>query len=196
MLYPISQPEPNSAEDLIGFIDAEGRVIVRPSYAGGSYFFEGKACVVDLDGKSGFINHSGALVIDCRFKGLGKFRSGVCAINGGFLSHDGKWLIQPRFLVTGEFSEGLAFVSFDGEKFGFVDFAGDTVLHPEFQQCYHFSEGLAGVCHENRWGFIDHDANLESLICSRAFNYRAIGKVWLVFKSIEGGGSSITTEAS
>lgn len=90
MLYPISQPKPNSAEDLIGFIDTEGRVVVRPSYTRGSYFFEGKACVVDLNGKSGFISHSGDLIIPCRFKGLGKFRNGVCAINGGFLTHEGK----------------------------------------------------------------------------------------------------------
>jgi hypothetical protein len=161
MLYPISIPRANSAEDLIGFIDAQGHVVVQPSYAGGSYFFEGKASVVDLNGKSGFIDYSGALVIPWRFQGLGKFKDGLCAINGGFIDHAGKWFIEPRFLVTGGFSEGRAFVSLDGETFGFIDLKGQFVVRPEFQQCRQFSEGLAAVCHENRWGFIDHAGELR-----------------------------------
>ncbi|MBV8844761.1 MAG: WG repeat-containing protein, partial [Bryobacterales bacterium] len=161
MLYPISVPKPNSAEDLIGFINAEGHVVVRPCYAGGSYFSEGKAAVVDWNGKSGFIDDLGELVIPCRFKGLGKFRNGLCSINGGFIDHSGEWLIEPRFLVASNFSEGCAFVSLDGETFGFIDLRGDTVIRPDFQQCRSFSEGLAGVCHDDRWGYIDHGGQIR-----------------------------------
>jgi hypothetical protein len=96
MLYPISAPKAKSAEDLIGFINSEGDVVVRPSYSGGSYCFEGKAAVADHNGKAGFINDVGKLVIPFHFKGLGKFRNGLCSINGGFIDHSGKWLIKPR----------------------------------------------------------------------------------------------------
>ena len=82
MLYPISVPKPNSAEDLVGFISAEGQVVVRPSYAGGSYFFEGKASVVDGSGKSGFIDDLGNLVIPCRFEGPRKVQA---------------WLVLPKW---------------------------------------------------------------------------------------------------
>src|SRR5258708_3032558 len=109
MLYPITIPRPNSLEDLVGFIDENGRVTVAPSYAGGSYFFEGKASVVDGNGKSGFIDYLGNLLIPCGFSGLGKFRNGLCSINGGFIDHSGNWLIEPRFLVASDFSEGRAF---------------------------------------------------------------------------------------
>jgi hypothetical protein len=71
MLYPISVPKPNSAEDRIGFINAEGHQVVQSSYAAGSYFFEGKACIVEDNSKSGFIDTLGNLVIPCRFEGLG-----------------------------------------------------------------------------------------------------------------------------
>lgn len=161
MLYPISVPKPSNAEDLIGFITAEGHVVVRPSYAGGSYFFEGKASVVDDNGKSGFINDVGEVVIPCRFKGLGKFRNGLCSINGGFIDHAGKWLIEPRFLVASEFSEGRAFFSLDGESFGFIDLRGHVAIRRDFQQCRLFSEGLAGVCRDDRWGFIDHHGEVR-----------------------------------
>lgn len=161
MLYPISTPKANSAEDLIGFINAEGNVVVRPTYAAGAYFFEGKAAVVDHNGKAGFINDVGKLVIPCRFKGLGKFRNGLCSINGGFIDHTGKWLIEPRFLVASEFSEGRAFSSLDGERFGFIDLRGDVVIRPDFQQCRLFSEGFAGVCRDDRWGFLDHSGEMR-----------------------------------
>jgi len=59
MLYPVSVPKRNTVEDRIGFIDDEGHLVVLPTYDGGSYFFEGKALVVDGNGKSGFIDALG-----------------------------------------------------------------------------------------------------------------------------------------
>ncbi len=50
MLYPISVTKPDSADDLIGYIDGSGRVAVSPSYAAGSHFSEGFASVCREDG--------------------------------------------------------------------------------------------------------------------------------------------------
>ncbi len=58
MLYPITIPRPSSPENVVGFIDTQGHVVVQPSYAVGSFFFEGKSSVVDSTGKSGFINYT------------------------------------------------------------------------------------------------------------------------------------------
>lgn len=157
MLYPISTPKPNSADDLIGFIDSYGRVIVQPLYAAGSFFFEGKASVVDWNGKSGFIDNTGNLAIPCEFQGLGNFKDGLCAQSGGYIDHVGDWFIEPRFIVASDFSEGRAFASTDGESFGFIDFSGNFVVPLEFQRCCAFSSGLAAVLREDRWGYIDHE---------------------------------------
>jgi WG containing repeat len=155
MLYPISIPLPNSADDLFGYINSHGEVIIPPSYSGCAHFFEGVAAVVDKEGKSGFIDSFGNVAISFRFQGLARFYSGVCAINGGYISHAGEWLIQPQFLVASEFSEGLAFASTDGENFGFIDRAGKFVILPEFRPCGSFREGLASVCIDERWGYVD-----------------------------------------
>jgi hypothetical protein len=42
MLYPISVPKASGAESLVGFIDADGSVVVEPSYALGSSFLKVK----------------------------------------------------------------------------------------------------------------------------------------------------------
>ena len=159
MPYPISRPLQDEAPALIGYIDDWGIVLVSPSYAAGSYFFEGKASVLDEVGNSGFIDTQGHLVIPYSFKGLGRFHNGLCAMNGGYLDHSGGWFIEPRFLVGSAFSEGRAFASIDGETFGFINLDGDFVIEPQFQQCRSFNEGLAGVCRDNRWGYVDHHGN-------------------------------------
>ena len=161
MLYPISVPLPNSTDDLFGYINSHGRVIILPSYAGCSHFFEGVASVVDKEGKSGFIDTSGRVKIPFHFKGMARFHNGVCAISGGYICHDGKWLIEPQFLIASEFSEGLAFVSTDGEKFGFINLAGNVVIEPQFRSCGNFREGLAAACVDEHWGYLDSAGALK-----------------------------------
>jgi hypothetical protein len=155
MLYPITEPMPDSIEDVFGYINDQGSIIVSASYAACTYFFEGKASVIDETRKSGFIDSKGRLVIPHRFEGLGRFHQGVCSIDGGYINHAGEWIIEPRFLVTSAFSEGRAFASIDGENFGFIELAGEFVIHPAFRPCRQFSEGLAAVCVDDRWGYID-----------------------------------------
>src|SRR5438105_11142260 len=130
MLYPISVTMANSVEGVVGLIDSRGRIVVQPSYKLGSFFFEGKASVIDTDGKSGFIDGTGNLVIPCRFQGLGEFKDGLCSISGGYINHTGRWSIEPQFFVASHFSEGRAFVSKDGETFGFIDLTGKFVVPP------------------------------------------------------------------
>src|SRR6185437_7575772 len=162
MLYPISISNPSgSGDDLICFIDPDGRISVSDVYAGDAYFSEGKACVVNRSGKSGFIDYVGNVVIPFNFDGLGMFREGLCSKNGGFIDHAGRWFIPPRFLIAAAFSEGRAFVSLDGDTFGFVDLKGDLVISPKFQQCRQFSEGLSGVYRDERWGYIDHQGQIK-----------------------------------
>jgi hypothetical protein len=55
---------------------------------------------------------------------------------------------RATFLGSSEFSEGRAFVSHDGDTFGFIDLQGGAVIKPEFLQCRLFTEGLAGVCRD------------------------------------------------
>lgn len=42
MLYPVPSPKAGGVESLIGFIDANGRIVVEPSYVLASFFFRVK----------------------------------------------------------------------------------------------------------------------------------------------------------
>lgn len=161
MLYPISEPIPDSVENLSGYIDSRGNVVVQPSYLACSHFFEGKASVIDKTKKAGFIDDKARLVIPHQFEGLGRFHSGVCPMSGGYLDHLGSWLITPMFLIASFFLEGRAVASTDGENLGFIDFTGSFLVPPRFSRCSGYSEGLAAVCMDGRWGFIDRTGKLE-----------------------------------
>jgi hypothetical protein len=87
MLYPISVPIAQSDQNLFGYINREGQVVVDPVFAGGAASSEGKASVLDRHRNAGFIDQSGLLVIPHRFQGLGRFVHGLCSIGGGYIDH-------------------------------------------------------------------------------------------------------------
>jgi hypothetical protein len=75
----------------------------------------------------------------------------------GFINNQGEVVIQPQFIdwPFSRFSEGLAPVSLGG-KYGYIDATGAMVIEPRFDLADPFSEGLAAVvCDNGLWGFID-----------------------------------------
>ncbi len=90
---------------------------------------EGPLFPVEVDGRLGFINVHGQMVIPAQFE-------------------------PDPFSV---FSEGLAPVRTGmGEKVGYIDTTGAMVIRPQFDLADAFSEGLAPVAGANGlWGFID-----------------------------------------
>ena len=97
MLYPISVLIAQREQNLFGYINGQGQVIVDPVFAGAAAFSQGKASVLDQHGNAGFIDCSGLLVIPHRFQGLGRFVQGLCSTGGGYIDHQGAWFIPPRF---------------------------------------------------------------------------------------------------
>ena len=75
----------------------------------------------------------------------------------GYINSQGEIVIKPQFVdwPYSRFSEGLAPVSVGG-KFGYIDGTGSMVIQPQFAIADPFSEGLAAVVGDNNlWGFID-----------------------------------------
>jgi hypothetical protein len=162
MLYPISQFVQDSADLIVGFINAAGVVKVIPRFIGAGHFSEGKASVVEPSGHSGFLNLSGELAISASYLGVSHFHDGVCNVGVesgvGYIDHAGRWLIKPNFLIAMEFSEGRAFVSEDGETFALIDSVGSNVSKDRFERARPFRAGLAPVMKDGRWGFINNRA--------------------------------------
>lgn len=126
-------------------------------------FSEGLVTAELENGKMGYIDNQGKVVIPAKYRFASEFSQGLAWVvedNGedpkiGYVDKTGKWVISPQFTVVQPFSEGLAAVSLDGNKYGFVDRTGKSIVSPQFDLVLPFSEGLASVSVNNQWGFID-----------------------------------------
>lgn len=102
------------------------------------------------DGKSGYINSTGQIVIDFSFDFFGcrEFSEGLASVlvNGkaGYIDVKGNFVIQPKFNLAMPFSEGLAYVELNN-KYGYIDKSGEFVVEPHYYSCDSFFEGFALV---------------------------------------------------
>jgi len=130
------------------------------------------------DGKYGFIDRTGKIVISPRFTGPGEFTEGLAPVRVGgkvldpgfgsvigpmggryvYIDKAGKEVITLGDNVenANPFSEGLAAVEIKG-YWGFIDKKGKIVIEPRFGGQPSFSEGLAFVIIRDGGGigFID-----------------------------------------
>jgi hypothetical protein len=159
MLYPITLPEADSANDLVGYIDAAGTDVVPATYVAGTFFSAGLAAVVDDAGLTAFIDLTGRVAIPAKCTGLGLFHEGLCAIGGGvsvgYIDRRGDWAVAAEYAVCGQFSEGLAFVSRNGRSFGIVNREGHVVVEPRYDRTGVFHNGLGAVSFDEQWGYVD-----------------------------------------
>ncbi|MBO9198696.1 MULTISPECIES: WG repeat-containing protein [Niastella] len=83
------------------------------------------------DGKVGYINNTGAVVIKPVFHNGTDFSEGLAAVrpNGryGYINEQGKFVIQPEFDLAYGFNNGLALVYKNGQSY-FIDKTGKAAL--------------------------------------------------------------------
>ncbi|MBX3289629.1 MAG: WG repeat-containing protein [Acidobacteria bacterium] len=116
-------------------------------------FSEGLAKIT-INGKSGFINRDGQIVIKPQYKLASCFSNGLAAVKigkkWGYIDADNKLVIAAKFDAADNFSEGLALVKV-GELWGFINPLGKFAISPRYENADSFSEGLAAV------GFYDKE---------------------------------------
>lgn len=139
---------------------------------------------IKVNGKYGFMNGKGKVVIQPQFEGVNDFSEGLANIyvrgrfGTGYIDETGKVAITPAFDIGSDFSEGLAWVGFDPEKkpyklgpltlyttqcghcfnynIGFINKSGEMITEAVFARAEDFSEGLALVqTKAGKYGFID-----------------------------------------
>lgn len=122
---------------------------------------------VEINGKWGFIDANGKIVVPAQYDQAMPFRSGLAPVRAGALTNrsskeavfrlagswrwvnrDGQQLCKGKYLICGSFSEGLAMVSPDGWKCGFVTPDGELAIPATYLSAGDFSEGLAVVRNE------------------------------------------------
>lgn len=104
---------------------------------------------IQQDGKWGYIDSTGKIVIKPQFAWAEEFSEGLAAFENedgkhGYINETGKIVIEPKFDNWTAFSEGLAAVSIDFE-WGYIDKTGKWIIPPQFAVGRPFSDGLALV---------------------------------------------------
>jgi hypothetical protein len=175
--FPLFQISENGK---YGFMNSQGQIVISPQFDQASFFSEGLAAVCvgpckfvkdnpreqisfeqTFQGKYGFVNSQGMLVINPRFTYVGDFHKGLAfaatgeykllhsALQIGYIDKSGAFVISEQFQSAGDFDDsGLAAVCVgagDASRCGFIDATGKYVVNPQFYSAQAFKDGLAAV---------------------------------------------------
>lgn len=173
-----------------GYIDQNGKEVIRPQYDFAYPFSEGLA-KVEKNGKYGFIDSKGRLAVDFQFKDFeiqikeidptqpskptfrngyydatGFFNKGYAVVSKGnkmgIIDQEGNVVVPIKYDFVNQPAEnGLVLVR-NNWKYGYVNLEGKEVIPPFYEEAMSFSHGLAAVNKRGVWAFID--ANNETQI--------------------------------
>lgn len=114
--------------------------------------------VVEENGKYGYIDETGKLVIEKKYDFAAPFTEGLAKVKSGgkwgFIDEKGEFAIEPKYESTGQFREGLAYAELDG-KACFIDKKGTVVLKKEDDWLGPLSCGLIRFNRDGKQGYLD-----------------------------------------
>ncbi len=150
----------NDSKKKNGFLNINGEVVISAKYLSVGYFVAGLAWAKTLENKIGYIDKSGAWVIEPQFAVSKDFDliSGLARIKKndrwGYTDKSGKIMYMNDCENMGDFSEGLAKGMKNG-KVGYFNPNGEWAIAPEFDGGRNFKNGFAAVKKGKKWGFIN-----------------------------------------
>jgi len=120
--------------------------------------------VMDFGRRFGYIDETGATVIEPQFDEAREFVGGLAAVRiddkWGFVNPEGVLAATPLYDAAGDFSEGLAAVQWYG-RWGYIDVTGTFAITPRFQEAGPFVNGVAEVRLGARRGKLYRDGHVE-----------------------------------
>ena len=116
------------------------------------------------DGKTGFRDLDGKIVIEPKFDDAEMFSEGYSAVKvgnkWGLINEKGEYVIKPTFEYLGSVHNSLASERVN-DKYGFVDIKGKERIAPQFEWVDEFSEGFCVVRNsKEKHGYIDTTGKL------------------------------------
>lgn len=109
--------------------------------------------------KWGYIDTTGALVIDKKYDDLRPFKNGLARANykgkWGFIDKKGFTVIPFEYRGTFPFKDGLARIQNFEKKYGFINKAGETVIPDTMDLVFDFNSNRARAKDGEIYGYID-----------------------------------------
>lgn len=137
------------ASEALGYMDPNGKTAIDlkgQGYIDAYPFHEGLAAVKNQDGKIGFIDKTGTLVIPCAYDNAGSFSDGLCNVSigdrWGYIDRTGQAVIPLAYDNAYGSGGGLAAVVKDG-KCGLVDYSNNAVVPFEYDDISSYEGGAA-----------------------------------------------------
>jgi hypothetical protein len=155
-----------------GFMNSDGKAVIRARFEGASSFHDGLAAVQDGK-KKVFIDAFGKVVLEPPFDLVRDFSQGLAAVNigevrdpnigiiretgrWGYIDASGKLALPMKFTQADSFSEGLAAVH-EGKRSGFIDRSGKMVFEAPFDVSWGFHEGVVLVKSRLKMMYLDRN---------------------------------------
>lgn len=113
------------------------------------------------DGKWGFVDTSGKLVIPLQFESPAQFRNGFATVKKegkmGIIDKTGKLLVDFLYDYIGDYNDGLFSARDLKSKYGFIDSANNVIIPFEYDEVNisWFSGGIAILQKGNKYGAVD-----------------------------------------
>ncbi len=146
---------PYEKDDLFGFVDSSGRVIIDPVYDAVSEFNEGLA-VVNKNDSLLYINKENANAFNRYFSDAYSFKNGI-----GATRQNGKWnFINRQGQATGILYDEINELSNDvyvvklNNKYGALDHFGQIIIEPRFDKLGDFKNEFAYYVEGAKYGFV------------------------------------------
>jgi len=107
-----------------------------------------KLLPVKVNGKWGFIDIVGKLIVSPQFENAEEFSEGFAPIQitgkWGYIDFAGKVVIAQQFDYAGKFSEGFAVIQKD-DHYGYINKTGKIIIPAKFISAEDFENGIADV---------------------------------------------------
>jgi len=148
-LVPCYANDPQTKKMQWGFCDCfYADVVIKCQYDTTFAFTEGLGRVKQ-NGKYGFVDKTGKLLIPAKFDAADAFTEGFAAVfadgKSFFIDKKGTDVFKKTFKTLSAFSNGLALCSNDGGQRGFIDSKGNPVIPFTLEAAHPFKNGLAPV---------------------------------------------------
>ncbi len=154
-----------------GYIDKTGKEVIPCKYYKLGNFSSGLARFkLDKDGKYGYINEYGEVVIEPNFVEAYDFDDDIAIVKYsnqellyGFITKNGTEVMIPKYDIIKKVVENIAVCGINqagSMVYGVVDIAGVEVIKPIYQDLGSLSDGVHVYKKDNLYGIMDKDFNV------------------------------------